>query len=128
MSETLAPQETVLDFTALDARCLGNTALVDRVLMKFTRQLEDDLTKLEQAVHKQDAMLAAELAHRIRGTAGSVEARRLCQNASQAEKYALEGSLMELISCLDRLQCDRSDLFELIGRRNRDAALQVVQQ
>jgi HPt (histidine-containing phosphotransfer) domain-containing protein len=109
-------EQTALDWEALKVRCLGNMALVDRVLAKFTGQLTADLDELERAIISEDAEQAAQLAHRIKGTAGSVSARHLYENASRAEQRATNGQLSVLPEDLRRMREDRLELVETIER------------
>jgi HPt (histidine-containing phosphotransfer) domain-containing protein len=110
-AQELAP---VIDLVALKARCLGNLDLVDRVLAKFTGQVDADLDELDRAIHERNPAKAAQLAHRIKGIAGSVEARQLYVDASRAEQRALENCLAELPGDLERMRCDRSALHETL--------------
>ena len=109
----------VLDFEDLKARCLGNMALVERVLSKFTGQLDQDLDALEEAIRVGDAPEAAQLAHRIKGIAASVAAHGLFDNASTAEQRALDNDITELPEHLSRLRGDRSRLAETLQRTGR---------
>ncbi len=111
--------DEVLDLEDLKARCLGNMDLVERVLAKFTGQLDRDLEDLEGAVRAGDSPLAAQLAHRIKGIAASVAARSLFDNAASTEECALENELTELPEQLHRLQNDRSKLVESLARSGR---------
>ncbi|HTQ40883.1 MAG TPA: Hpt domain-containing protein [Pirellulales bacterium] len=109
-----------LDLEALKERCLGNLALVERVLAKFTKQLDTDLAELERAIQTRDATQAAQVAHRIKGTAGSVAARNLYENAFRAEQRALDMQLAELPRDLERMRCDRTQLLKTIeGMKQR---------
>lgn len=111
------PEVPVIDLEALKERCLGNLNLVERVLAKFTGQVDADLDELEQAITNQDATKAAQLAHRIKGIAGSVEARQLYEDATVAEQRALENRLSDLNSDLTRLRSDRTVLAESLKYR-----------
>jgi HPt (histidine-containing phosphotransfer) domain-containing protein len=115
MNAICASTALVIDFAALDARCMRNAALMQRILNKFKVQLEDDLTRLYRAADSGNAIEAAELAHRIKGTAGSVEAIRLRENATVAERFALDGRLAELRQWLVQLTADQSDINVEIG-------------
>jgi HPt (histidine-containing phosphotransfer) domain-containing protein len=108
-----------LDLEALKVRCMGNLALVERVLAKFTGQLDADLDELELAIEMHNADQAAQLAHRIKGTAGSVSARHLYENASRAEQRAQDKQLAELPSDLRQMRNDRLKLVETIERMKR---------
>jgi HPt (histidine-containing phosphotransfer) domain-containing protein len=105
---------TVLDMEALKVRCLGNLELVERVLGKFNKQLDLDLVALERAIQAHDATEAAQVAHRIKGTAGSVSARNLHENASRTEQRALDMQLAELPRDLERMRSDRAKLQKTI--------------
>ncbi|HZZ28234.1 MAG TPA: Hpt domain-containing protein [Pirellulales bacterium] len=108
--------QSALDWEALKVRCMGNLALVERVLAKFTGQLDADLIELERAIRARDATEAAQVAHRIKGTAGSVSARDLYENASRAEQRALDMQLAELPHDLERMRLDRTKLRKTIER------------
>ena len=104
----------VIDLEALKARCLGNLDLVDRVLAKFTGQVDADLDEFDRAINDRNSAKAAQLAHRIKGIAGSVEARRLYADAAQAEQRALENRLADLPDDLIRMRGDRSQLDQTL--------------
>ena len=108
--------QAALDLESLKERCMGNLALVERVLAKFTGQLENDLDALEQAIETNNADQAVRLTHRIKGTAGSVSARHLYVNASLAEQRAQDKQVAELTSDLARMRIDRLELVETIER------------
>jgi HPt (histidine-containing phosphotransfer) domain-containing protein len=115
MNESASELETVINFEALEQRCLGNLGLMERVLAKFLNQLEADLLLLERAVEEGNAIDAAEIAHRMKGTAGSVEAPQLHRDAAQCEQAALLERHEELPELLRNIQFDRSELTAAIG-------------
>jgi HPt (histidine-containing phosphotransfer) domain-containing protein len=115
------PDQATLDLEALKARCMGNLALVERVLAKFTGQLDNDLDAFERAIETDNAEQAAQLAHRIKGTAGSVAAVHLYLNASLAEQRAQDRQVAELSSDLARMRNDRLELAETIERLKQGA-------
>jgi HPt (histidine-containing phosphotransfer) domain-containing protein len=116
---TCETEDQVLDFEDLKARCLGNMDLVERVLSKFTGQLDQDLDELEQAVGAGDATLAAHVAHRIKGIAASVAARSLFDDAAIVEERALANGMAGLPEHLNRLRSDRSRLTESLAKSAR---------
>jgi HPt (histidine-containing phosphotransfer) domain-containing protein len=116
---TSAAGKDVLDLEDLKARCLGNLALVERVLTKFADQLDRDLEQLEVAVQAGNGPAAAELAHRIKGIAASVSARSLFDDAATAEQRALDNEIGLLPEQLHRLRNDRSRLVESLERNGR---------
>lgn len=114
-----AAEGEVLDFEDLKARCLGNLDLVERVLTKFTGQLDRDLDELEGAIRASDLPMAAQLAHRIKGIAASVAARPLFASAAVTEESAMEQKLDHLPEHLQRLKNDREKLVESLERTGR---------
>jgi len=119
VEEQTQRQPLPIDLEALQARCLGNLDLVDRVLAKFTTQVDADLDELEQAIGAGNAEQAAHLAHRIKGIAGSVEARDLYADAALAEEVALEKRLADLPDFLKRMRGDRTEVTSCIKRVSR---------
>jgi len=114
LEEVARHEHLPIDLEALQARCLGNLDLVDRVLAKFTTQVDADLDDLERAIKAGNAEQAAHLAHRIKGIAGSVEARDLYADAALAEEVALEKRLADLPDFLKRMRGDRTEVTSCI--------------
>ena len=100
----LVQDQPVIDLEGLKARCLGNLNLVERVLAKFTVQLDTDLAALEQAVLEGDIDSAAQVAHRIKGMSANVEARDLFQSAMTIERLAKDACVSELPEQLARMR------------------------
>jgi HPt (histidine-containing phosphotransfer) domain-containing protein len=96
----------------LKSRCLGNAALLERVLQTFTVQLDADLKQLQQAFSTGDTSTCAQLSHRIKGMAANVEARSLSRHAASAEQFARASSLPELSEHLERMQQERGRLMD----------------
>jgi HPt (histidine-containing phosphotransfer) domain-containing protein len=119
------PAPNIFDFNALAARCLNNLNLVDRVLTKFTSQVDLDLADLEQAITAGNAPEVAKLAHRIKGMTASIEARAMCNSAARCERTALAAATDELPAILAALRSDRLELFAAIQQmqQKRQAAL-----
>jgi HPt (histidine-containing phosphotransfer) domain-containing protein len=115
----------IFDVNALTARCLNNLNLVDRVLTKFTGQVDADLADLEQAIAAGNAPEVAKLAHRIKGMTASIEARAMCNSAGRCERTALAAATDELPEILAALRSDRTELFAAIQQmqQKRQAAL-----
>jgi HPt (histidine-containing phosphotransfer) domain-containing protein len=108
-------EQSIVDLTALKARCLGNVDLVERVLKKFAAQLDGDLKELERALSVGDASTFAAVAHRIKGSSANIEARHLSANASLAERQALTNQVTDLPQCLQQLKQDRHELSESLA-------------
>jgi HPt (histidine-containing phosphotransfer) domain-containing protein len=103
-SATQAPCDQVIDLASLETRCLGNVQLVERVLQKFTVQLEGDLATLQQALETRDADAFRATAHRLKGMSANVEAWPLHQCAKEAEELAASKDVDDLAETLERLQ------------------------
>ena len=88
---------------------------MERVLAKFLAQLDADLLLLERAVEEGNCIDAAEITHRMKGTAGSVEAPQLLRDAAEFETAALQERRDELPELLRSIQYDRSELTTAIG-------------
>jgi HPt (histidine-containing phosphotransfer) domain-containing protein len=116
---TAAPPVPVIDLDALKARCLGNLALVQRVLEKFTRQLDADLSEIERALSACDLPTIALVAHRIKGMSANVEARELFQSALVAEQCAQASDLAELPQRVAKLKSDQLNVLNSLGQINQ---------
>ena len=114
--QTQETEQTALDLAALKERCMGNLALVERILAKVAGQLDADLSALERAIESRNAEQAAKLAHRIKGTAGSISARHLYLHATLAEQRAHDQPLDDLAIDLARMRSDRLEIVEAIER------------
>jgi HPt (histidine-containing phosphotransfer) domain-containing protein len=121
LKEKTRREPSPIDLEALQARCLGNLDLVDRVLARFATQVDADLDDLERAIKAGNAEQAAYLAHRIKGVAGSVEARDLYTDAALAEEVALEKRLADLPDFLRRMRGDRTEVTSCIKRVSRQS-------
>jgi HPt (histidine-containing phosphotransfer) domain-containing protein len=128
MNESLNDMQTVIDFEALQQRCLGNLGLMERVLAKFLTQLDSDLLLLQSAVDEGNPIEAAEVAHRMKGTAGSVEAAQLHRDAAQFEEAALLERHDELPELLRSVQYDRAELTAAIGESGASCRPAVVRR
>ena len=90
----------VWDRSLLLERVLGDEALAEDVLAGFLSDLPERLAALERAVAAGDCAEAANLAHSLKGAAGSVSAEALMLVAKEMEKKAREGDLHALGSIL----------------------------
>jgi HPt (histidine-containing phosphotransfer) domain-containing protein len=109
----------LIDLEALAARCLGNAQLVERVLAKFTVQLETDLVRLEKALEAGDTQAFRAVAHRLKGMSANVEAWPLHACAKEAEELALRDEVDELAAQLQRFHEMRRQLSTVLTRPNK---------
>lgn len=78
----------VLEMWELLGRCLGKPELAARVLLRFQKQLADDITQIETALDSEEYEVARETVHRLKGAAANVAAHALREQA-----HALESAL-----------------------------------
>ena len=113
-SATKRESADVIDLDSLAARCLGNVQLVERILNKFTAQLEVELETLEKALEARDAEAFRAIAHRLKGMSANVEAWPLHRCAQEAEERAGSDDLEELADQLERFQEIREQLATVL--------------
>lgn len=78
----------VLEMWELLGRCLGKPELAARVLLRFQKQLTEDIARIESALDAEEYEAARETVHRLKGAAANVAAHALCEQA-----HALESAL-----------------------------------
>ena len=84
-------------------RCLGNLALVQKVLSRFLGGLEERVGELDRQVEESDERELARLAHRLRGEASNVGARGISQHARRVEELVTEGFRLEAQAAVGEL-------------------------
>lgn len=108
-------------------RCLGNAALIDRVLNIFSEGAETDLLALRKAIDEADLTQATKTAHRIKGSAANSAAYRMSQFASDIEcaardetSHSLDDLYENLTVSFQEFLAARSDLNPLIPTQSTD--------
>ena len=71
----------------------GNVEAVRSLLEAASRSIEVDLRRIEAGIAAGDALAVADAAHRLKGTSGSISARRLADISSSIERDARDRSL-----------------------------------
>jgi HPt (histidine-containing phosphotransfer) domain-containing protein len=107
-------QVPVLDVQDLTDRCLGNLALLERIVAKFESHFDHDMALLEAAVLSHDSQAVAGVAHRLKGASANVSAPGLCARAAGVEKLAREGRLAGIGTALEELRSERLRFSETI--------------
>jgi HPt (histidine-containing phosphotransfer) domain-containing protein len=79
-----------IDLDSLQARCLGNLQIVERVLGKFRTQLDIELGALEAAIVSHDVTTFCAVAHRLKGMSANVEAWPLHDCAKESASWLTE--------------------------------------
>jgi PAS domain S-box-containing protein len=80
-----APTMSVLDLTALNVICDGDTAAIRENLLEFRRVNEQDAVRLRQAVMEGDLEQVANASHRMLGSSSIVGARDLAEACRHIE-------------------------------------------
>ena len=111
--------------TLADLKRAGGLATVHAVVAIFEEAAAQ--TRAELTAAAADHELLAQLAHRQRGTAACVGARRLAASLSQLEAIARAGSASEIAAALARVDRETEGALRVLGRyRNADSAAFVV--
>lgn len=99
------PAESV-NMEDLFRRCLGNLALVERVLQSFESHFEDDLDELETALDARTLERVAQIAHRMKGASSNVAAMSLAHELAAIEDAAREERVPDALECIGRLRSE----------------------
>lgn len=114
--ESMTEGLRTLDFEGFIRRCLGNTELALRLIQKFITQGEDALVQLAGSLAKADAVGAAEIAHRLKGTAANIGAESVSALAERAESAARAAALGEVQNSLTALQQEWQEFTQEVSR------------
>jgi HPt (histidine-containing phosphotransfer) domain-containing protein len=113
MNSTVAtPPSSVFNSDELLARCMGNASFAERVLDKFLHRCALDLAELVQAAESLDANAITATAHRIKGGAANVAARRLFERAALIEDLGRAARLDDVPLNIKFLQQDWTDFMQ----------------
>ena len=103
----------------------GGSEVVRTVIRLFEDASAEMRTELQAAATRPDEL--AMLAHRQRGTASSVGAKRLAAALAQLENLATRGTQGEIHACLARCDRELDDALGVLARyRNADSSAFVV--
>jgi HPt (histidine-containing phosphotransfer) domain-containing protein len=101
------PTLDTMDWGELSARCLGNAALIRRVVDAFHQCLDQELQQLYDASQRRDDVQLAHVAHRLKGSAANLGARRIEREAAEIERLAREQAWQQVTDHLARLPDER---------------------
>ncbi len=107
--------EPVLDLRDLRERCLGSEPLMLQILEMLRGTLNEELERIRQAIFGGDFLGLAGHAHRLKGTAANVGARRMGQAAQQLEAFARHQCQNETLVCYERLQLECQQLCDTVS-------------
>ncbi len=107
--------------TLADLKRAGGLQTVHAVVAIFEEAAEQTRAELEAAAHDREVLML--LAHRQRGTAACVGARRLAASLSQLETIARSASDVEIDAALARVDRETDAALRVLARyRNADSA------
>ena len=81
----------MVNFEELVGRCMGNTEIAERLVVKFCTKVDADLARLSAAVGAGDADQVGRLAHGLKGAAANVSCERIRAAVEQIETLARSG-------------------------------------
>jgi HPt (histidine-containing phosphotransfer) domain-containing protein len=101
---------------------MGNLCFAERILSKFESRFDGELRHLERSQAEQDAHEVAEIAHRLKGSAGSVSASGLADISARIEDLAKSHRFAEISPCLVLLRREWLRFLEFSGSLSRPFA------
>ncbi|QDT32769.1 Hpt domain-containing protein [Thalassoglobus polymorphus] len=102
-------------FEQLSEKCLGNQELVQEILVRFQASLSQVVREIEEAVKRNRQAQVKELAHHLKGEAGTMCATEISSLASQvydAADVPANGQLPQLVS---RLSEEASNFHRIVN-------------
>lgn len=116
------PDLPVVEIAVLaELKRAGGSQVVRTVIRLLEDAAPEMREELQRAARKSDQL--AMLAHRQRGTASSVGARRSAAAMTQLEALATRGTQAEIDACIQRCDRELSDALAVLGRyRHADSA------
>jgi HPt (histidine-containing phosphotransfer) domain-containing protein len=88
---------------ALEA-CLGDRAMLERLLEAFLARLADQLPAIRKAIGQGDAQTVHQEAHAVKGAALNLHAAELAERAAAVEEAGKAGRLEEVAALLPALE------------------------
>ncbi len=82
----------IFDYAALRRRCMGNNALVEKLILKFFDQLNNDMESLSLALSQSDIEKIVLIAHRMKGSSVNLSMKGVYKSAERLESLSRKGS------------------------------------
>jgi Amt family ammonium transporter len=98
------PLDLPINLDSLRYRCLGNIALVGRLLNEFEREIGSQVARVEQAVGSGDAAEIVAASHSLKGSAANLSADELSSQAAALEAAARRGAAIDAAEGCPRLR------------------------
>jgi HPt (histidine-containing phosphotransfer) domain-containing protein len=115
----VASDAEALDYQAVVARCMGQHELANRLIGKFLDNLDEEIARIKRLLHKQDWTRASQAAHKVKGAAAVLEAKRLRACLEDLERNLRQGATVDVPAVSARL--------DHTSREYRDAAETMLQ-
>jgi CheY-like chemotaxis protein len=99
-----------IDVADLLQRCGGKPAFVEKLLVKFTQQVDGQIAQLRQSLDRHDALAFRRMAHTLKGVGANLSADKVRSVAARLEKLSEESFEP------DALQASLAELTEAVGQ------------
>jgi PAS domain S-box-containing protein len=96
----------MFDREAVLKRCMGNDALVEKLIAKFFGQVGEDLQALGSALSDSDTAMLVQSAHRIKGAASNLSMDSLREIAAGIERNGRDGNITAAADGFQRLSAE----------------------
>jgi HPt (histidine-containing phosphotransfer) domain-containing protein len=96
----------MFDREAVLKRCMGNDALVEKLIAKFFGQVGEDLQVLGSALSDSDTAMLVLSAHRIKGAASNLSMGSLREIAAGIERNGRDGNITAAADGFQRLSSE----------------------
>ena len=104
-----------VDMQSLLARCMGSEEFVLKIAAKFQEKVREDLQNLEKAVAAGDAEQIGFWAHKMKGGAANLSAKRLSEAARYMEQSAKAGNAAAASEFLPAVKDELARCLEFLG-------------
>jgi signal transduction histidine kinase/DNA-binding response OmpR family regulator/HPt (histidine-containing phosphotransfer) domain-containing protein len=111
----------VFDEAAFMARAMGDASLARTLIRMFIQDTPAKVAKISAAVSDGDFLLAAQLAHLIKGAAANLSCKALREAAAEMEAAGAAEDLVTLERLSPELRLRFSELMEALERRGGEA-------
>ncbi len=94
-----------IDLEQLTQKCLGNTDLVEKLVIRFQASLPQLIDEIVQAANQNDMVDVRNIAHRLKGEAGTMCAGETSSLAGRIIEMASSEHRKELVLLIAELAC-----------------------
>jgi HPt (histidine-containing phosphotransfer) domain-containing protein len=114
MKPNFETRPPVINHDELIERMMGSAQMAERMLAKFVETSAIDCDNLESIIRLGNEDEIASLAHRHKGTAQTMAARRVADIASEIELRACSEPTSELLELVDQLRDSHNEVREML--------------